>query len=606
MHPPKLPLAPVLLALTLGYLAFGAGSCEGAQGPELVKVLELTPHEAEPADRVTLQGEGFPAGRTARVAFRGMLRRPGEHAVSGAEVVTSGAVTSPEQVELSLDEDTVSRFCGAGDRAVHTTFEGDVVLSFAAAEGTGSAPVTGSLRHVVFDVRPSTGPSEATHLHEGERLLDFAGIRAKPGGSGLVVESVEPGSRGEAAQLEAGDVIASFDGVRVATAADVVPPAGEREASLGVRHSGSAFESPRALVVEGFRRAPPVELFFAALLVMGALLAVLLFAAPLPPGIGASLQRVVHRLRASGDLRTAVASAARECLPGAGLQGLPDALLGSVFALLPFGQYVVAAQLDVALPFVAGATMLVAGVALASRTPLQALRAGALVAWRHVPAAAAVATVVVTTGSLRVHEIARAQGGWPWEWLAFRHPAAPVALLLLLAVAVEDPPLATEERGLAALVDGAAARIERPWLDAVLRAHRLLVAGLAATCFLGGWWLPGISPATQDGRPWLELAGAALLLGKIALLMLLLVVARSLTSRSSATASARVTLVRRVPLALALLVVTFAWSWWGPAGASQLLVSCGLVVAAALGGAAFVRRVKHGVEAPEPRLSPFL
>ena len=70
-----------------------------------------------------------------------------------AEIVTTGTVIGPEHVELAFTEATQSLFCGAGDRAAHTTFEGDVEVAFAAA-APGAPPIAGELRHVVLDVRP--------------------------------------------------------------------------------------------------------------------------------------------------------------------------------------------------------------------------------------------------------------------------------------------------------------------------------------------------------------------------------------------------------------------------------------------------------------------
>src|SRR6202041_1478114 len=52
-----------------------------------------------------------------------------------------------------------------------------------------------------------------------------------------------------------------------------------------------------------------------------------------------------------------------------------------------------------------------------------------------VPGAAAVVAVVMTTGSLRVEELVRAQSGWPWGWTLFRSPLV-CALFALASVGV--------------------------------------------------------------------------------------------------------------------------------------------------------------------------
>src|SRR5579863_10571551 len=85
-------LAPALaLALTFAYLLGGAGSCAVDAGPELVRVLEIAPREAETGERIALIGDGFPAGKPAQVVFRGTLRRPGERPMKGAEIVARGS-----------------------------------------------------------------------------------------------------------------------------------------------------------------------------------------------------------------------------------------------------------------------------------------------------------------------------------------------------------------------------------------------------------------------------------------------------------------------------------------------------------------------------------
>jgi NADH-quinone oxidoreductase subunit H len=227
---------------------------------------------------------------------------------------------------------------------------------------------------------------------------------------------------------------------------------------------------------------------------------------------------------------------------------------------------------------------------------------------QHVPAAAAVACVVVSTGSLRFQEIARAQGGWPWEWMAFRSPAGLAALAALLACAFVDP-LEQARSGLAAWVDVTATRrSDRPWVEAVSRAHRLVVAGLASVLFLGGWLIPGQTPAQQDARPALELAGAALLLAKTWALVIALAWGRWAVPAKPTVDRTRAAALRWLPLALAALAVSAAWTWWSPADALQSLVSGALVAAAVLAAVAAAHRLRHALVAPasDGHMSTFL
>jgi|SRR5579859_5153569 len=608
-------LAPVLLALGVAWLAAGGRGCAREASPQLVQVLDVSPREVEAGERMAIVGEGFPPARPARVTFRGTLRRPGQRPERGVEIVALATVSSPEQLQLLMTEATRALFCGAGDRAVHTTFEGEIEVAFAAAVA-GAPPIAGVLSHVVLDVRAGSAAADAERDREGMRLLAWLGLRVAAGPNGLAVESVAPRSRADLAGLAAGDVVTSFDGLRVTAPGDVLPAPGAREASVGVRRGGGSAEALKSVDVQGFRQAPPAELFAAALVVLAALAAVLLFAAPTRPALAARLQRVVTRLRAVAPPRAApatasLAAALRDALPPAGAPALVDALACALLAALPFGQYLVAAQLDVGLLFVAAATALVVAALVGSGSAWRGARAAAHVAWQHLPAAAAVAAVVLSTGSLRVQEIERAQGGAPWEWLAFRSPAALVALVLLLACASIEPDAHVPPTALAARVEepGAALHPPRgPWLEAACRAHHLVVAGLASTLLLGGWLLPGVSAAVQDARPALELAGAALVLAKTwGLVVLVAWVRRALGARTLRERSRRAA-IAWAPLSLAVLGTTLAWDAWAPSGAVQSLVSGALVAVAGLAAVAMAHRVRQGLLAPgcEGRLSPFL
>lgn len=622
-------LAPLLLALVVAWLAGGGNGCSRQPSPQLVQVLDLTPRQVEAGEHVVLVGAGFPPGKPARVTFRGTLHRPGERPVRGAEIPVSGMVVGPEQIEMAFGEPVQALFCGAGDRAVHTTFEGDVEVGFAAAL-PGAPPVVGMLQHVTLDVHPDGARRDDEAEQEGLRALGWLGLKGDEGPLGLTVRSVEPGSRAVSAGLAEGDVVASFDGVHVGAVGDMVPAPGEREATLGVRRAGAAVESVLLLPVDGFRRAPPTELIGAALVVLAALAAVLLFAAPARPSIAAQLQRIVSRLRArAGNAglarRSAVASLGRAlgaatlgALPPAGAPALVDGVICALLAVMPFGQYLVASQLDVGLLFVGAATALAVAALVAGGSAWSGARAALHVAWQHVPAALVVSSVVVSTGSLRVQEIERAQGGWPWDWLAFRSPAGLVALVLLLACARVEPdaPVRGDSQGLAARVEPSSPAPSSParakqrgrWLAAACRAHRLVIVGLASTLLLGGWLLPGLPAAAQVGHLGLELAGAAWLLAKTWGLVVVLAWSRDALPAPSLADRTRRTALALVPLSAVVLGVSVGWTWWGPGGAVQLLVSGALVAGMSLAAVALVRRVHHGLLAPDGdgRLSPFL
>jgi NADH-quinone oxidoreductase subunit H len=616
-------LAPVAVALAVAWILGGPDACTGQPTPQLVQVLDVTPREVELGDSVALVGGGFPAGKAARVTFRGTLHRPGERPLAGAEIVAAGTVVGPDRVEVSFGEANEALFCGAGDRATHTTFEGEVEVAFAAAV-RGASPIAGVLSGVTFDVRPSASASDFEHEREGARVLDWAGLRVGGSariGSGLPVEAVEPGSRAEASGIAAGDVIVYFDGVRVASVGDILPAPGEREATAFVRTPGSVSEVARTIAVDGFRRAPPAELLGGALAILTALATVLLFGSPAGPlanalhGAGTRVRARVSldggsRGSAVARLANALSAAAKEAFPSAGAPAVVDAAAGALLAVLPFGQYLVASQLDVGVLFVAAAAAMITAAVAGSASPWGALRAALHVVCQHLPGAIAVASVVLTTGSLRIQEIERAQGGWPWDWLAFKSPCGLLAAVLLLACGLIEPDEARRSRGVDALVDGSLAEASPrrgAWIDAACRAQRVIVAGLACSLFLGGWRLPGMAPAEQDARPALELAGAAWLLGKTWGLVMALALARWAMPRRFLAERTRRAAMSFVPLSLAALAGAAAWTWWSPARATQLLVSGSLVALVALAGAAVAGRLRRALGPEESaHLSAFL
>src|SRR5262245_3878947 len=106
-----------ILALSLLALV----GCQREVGPQLIQVLDVAPREVEVGDRLEIVGNGFPQGKTAKIAFRGKLFRPGE-APESATIDADGAVQSSTQIELVFTEGLKELFCGAGDKSTHTTF----------------------------------------------------------------------------------------------------------------------------------------------------------------------------------------------------------------------------------------------------------------------------------------------------------------------------------------------------------------------------------------------------------------------------------------------------------------------------------------------------
>lgn len=635
-------LAPIAFVVVVMSLLVAGGLSGRVSSLELIQVLDIAPRDVEVGDRMAIAGTGFPPGKQARLTFRGSLYRPGERPQRGIVVETTGIVVTPQHVDLEVDDPLQALFCREGDRAVHTTFEGDLEVAFAAA-APGAAPVSGVLDQITLDLRPSAKPSDADGEAEGARFLAFIGIHGTSGtrDAGVLVRDVAAGSAAEVAGLAAGDVLVRFDGVRVATMSDVVPVEGEREAEIGIRRRGSD-EMRRKVAFRGFRSTPARELLGPWLAVLTALLIVLFLAAPAPAPVARAVERVVTHVRSQVASRetsaslwgmlSSIAEAGASALPAPGAAAMVDLAACACLAVMPFGQYPALAKMDVGILFVGAATALAAAGAMSAMSARSMRQAGAValhVLWQHVPGAIAVATAVQTTGSLCIREVERVQGGWPWDWLAFRSPASLLATLLLIQCARIEPmlllrsrapgsptpPVSLERQGGRCRPAG---RCPTPpagevasataWLAAIARGHRLVMAGLVAALFLGGWSLPGLTPAQQDSRPVLEAVGAAVYLAKLAVMAFAIGAWRWMAPVGTHRDETGKTAVALIPLAVACFVASAVYNGWGPSAAVQLVASASLVVASLFVAVGFGRRLLLGLTSgtPDAHLSPFL
>jgi hypothetical protein len=87
----------VLLALEC------AAGCElHDASPNLLEVTDLNPHSLEVGDRLTLNGSGFPEGRTARISFHGDVFRAGQTPLHDVTIVAPAAASEPHSITVTL------------------------------------------------------------------------------------------------------------------------------------------------------------------------------------------------------------------------------------------------------------------------------------------------------------------------------------------------------------------------------------------------------------------------------------------------------------------------------------------------------------------------
>lgn len=530
----------VVLALALASAAVG---CARDTQPALISVVEMVQREAEVGDELELRGEGFPEGRPAHVRFRGVLRRPGE-APEEREIEAMGTAATAKTVLVAFDEDLQARFCGGGGRARHTAFAGEVEVAFSPVLA-GAAPIAGILGAASLDVRPPASPRGLEGPRsQGQRTLAALGLRTRADASGVVVESVVPGSAAFTASIVPGDRLVEWAGVRVASEADSLLPPGAASVRVSTRRELSAVEETREIATAGVAPAPAPDLAGAVLVLALALGAVLGLAAP-RPGFWTRLEVRVARMRRPRLSWVEVGGLALVAALPALARGFAHVDLDVLPALLATGAAYV------------GASALSGARGDAGRS--WRLVAGARAATSLVPAMVALASATYVAGALRLGDAIRAQGAWPASWEAVRTPPAFVLLALALApfaVRSEEP--------------------ASPGHAALERAFATWIASLLAAVLLGGWALPG---AGAEGAFEVVL-GAAVHATKTFALVVPVVLVRAALPAVASLRIVRLVWARVVPASLACAAASIALVRLVPPEHGRAVTAAGVGLAA--------------------------
>jgi NADH:ubiquinone oxidoreductase subunit H len=520
---------------------------------------------------VTLTGEGFPEGRSATVTFRGDLLRPGQSRKSDVRITASATPSGRGAVAMTFDRAMERRFVGSGDAVAHTTFVGEVQVTFQPGR-EGSMPLSGTARDVRFDVRPSLGdlPSQ----DDTTRPLTFLGLVAAPdpSGRGLAVSAVDPDGRAFAAGIREGDLIVTMDGVTVMDESDLRVRGGERVAEAVVERGGRPLP-PLPLDVDGLAPLGAADVGLAASLV-------LLGCAVL--GLPATRLGVVLRwLGRLAEPRRSVRTAPRL------LHGAVDALLPpsherrgllmpslallvlvlAGFGWLAFGRSLLAPDSDLFALFLCSAGALfvarAADGAMHSRAGVVgAVRGGARALGASIPALLAVTGAVIASGRFVVAEIVSDQGGAPWRWAGMRNPGLFVLGVLLVASAVPEADLQRSRPPIEGLSDSRPAprSAGRTLLRLVEWAYLWTVCGLSVVLFLGGWRVPGVTSTAQEAsRVFLGL-GVAVFLVKLWVLALAVGALRRAAGRVALEHVGSLLVRWALPGGLAAVVLGTAWT----------------------------------------------
>jgi len=607
------PLA--LLTFWFACLAMCGCSTQRTQ-PELITLTDVVPRRVEIGDRIEVLGVNLPSSdvRTARITFEGELRRPGMRTLTGQRIDVEGALVHSDKISTPYTEALQERLCGRGEEARHTTFVGTVTVTLPAAhKGVEVYGVVGSDEMpVMLDLAPP--PLRDRTLRErrleGKRVLSYLGLaidRGAGASTGLAVDKVRSSGPADRAGVRAGDLIQSFGGMQVGGVSDLVPGTPSRETAVELIDPQGRARTVH-VSMEAFRAHPVTDLVAPGVL-LGLIAALILFFwAPSGRLLGWVERRVLARLTAPvpkdrvaprsffGWLFAAVRAVAKEdYAPREGgellLRMAPYFVLLAVsatFALMPFGEVLVASELDLGVLFLLSVTslttiaLLTGGFSAHGRwSVVVALRAVFHVISCEIPAAISILTVVLMAGSLSASEIIASQAGgggqflaegsWPWFWYAFRSPPTFLMFCLFFATALAEGNRAAFEG-----VDGRDGR--RGGLRATVFffaewANVFVMCGIASALFLGGWLLPGVSPAEQEANLALQCLGAALFLAKSWALIFVVIWVRWALPRVQTTHMMRLCWKWFVPLSILAFGLTQLWGLANVDVAAELTLS---------------------------------
>jgi NADH-quinone oxidoreductase subunit H len=180
------------------------------------------------------------------------------------------------------------------------------------------------------------------------------------------------------------------------------------------------------------------------------------------------------------------------------------------FVALPFGESLIAADLDVGIFYLLSVTALVVvGILLAGWSSnskwslFGGMRAAAQVISYEIPAGIAAMVPVMMAGTLSMQGIIRSQGAWPWEWFVLTNPFAAVAFVIFFIAQLAegnrtpfDLPEAESELVAGYLSEYSSFRFAIYFL--VEWGNLWVMSAVAATLFFGGWQLPGAGPAAFE------------------------------------------------------------------------------------------------------------
>jgi NADH-quinone oxidoreductase subunit H len=252
------------------------------------------------------------------------------------------------------------------------------------------------------------------------------------------------------------------------------------------------------------------------------------------------------------------------------------------FVALPFGESLIAADLNVGIFYMVAVTalvvvgILIAGWSSNSKWALfGGMRSAAQVISYEIPAGLAIMVPVLMAGTLSMQGIIRAQGAWPWQWFVFTNPFATVAFVIFFISQLAegnrtpfDLPEAESELVAGYLSEYSSFRFALYFL--VEFGNLWVMAAVGVTLFFGGWQVPGTTAETfrsafgagpLPGAGWwaLQLASLVVFVVKTFILLNVIVWIRWTLPRIRVDQMMTLCWKYLVPFAFVAFVATLLW-----------------------------------------------
>jgi NADH-quinone oxidoreductase subunit H len=294
--------------------------------------------------------------------------------------------------------------------------------------------------------------------------------------------------------------------------------------------------------------------------------------------------------------------------------------VSATFCVMPFGQHLIAADLDIGILFVIAVTSLVTiglmmgGWASNNKwSMLGGIRSAAQIISYEIPGAVALVCIVMMTGSLRVQAIVRAQTGYPWDWFMFRSPITFVLFFLWFTTALAEGnrapfDLPEAESELVAGYSTEYSGMRYLFFFFAEWANVFVMCGIASAVFLGGWQIPGVSPDQQEASFGLQCLGAVVFQLKSWFLIFVVIWIRWTLPRVRIDQMMNLCWKWFVPTSFVAFILTAVWEVWSPLPVVQSIIGVGMFAMWMAVVVYFLVRVRYNLRSANVQihLNPFL